>query len=45
MSSNKWELFDLKNDPDEIINIYDTGLKLQEKLKENLLSWIDRKIT
>ena len=45
MSSNEWELFDLKNDPDEIINIYNTGLELQEKLKEHLLSWIDRKIT
>ena len=45
MSSNKWELFDLKNDPNEIINIYDTGLELQEKLKEHLLSWINREIS
>ena len=44
-SVNKWELFDLKNDPNEINNIYDTGLKLEEKLKENLLSWINRSIS
>ena len=44
-SVNKWELFDLKNDPNEINNIYDTGLKLEEKLKENLLSWINREIS
>jgi len=45
MTSNKWELFDLKNDPNEIHNIYNTGLKLEEKLKENLLSWINREIS
>ena len=45
MSLNKWELFDLKNDPNEINNIYDTGLKLEGKLKENLFSWINREIS
>ena len=45
MSVNKWELFDLKNDPTEINNIYNTGLKLEQKLKENLLSWINREIS
>jgi arylsulfatase A-like enzyme len=45
MTIDKWELFDLKNDPNEINDIYDTGLELQEKLKENLLSWINRKIS
>ena len=45
MSENKWELFDLKNDPNEINDIYNTGLKLEEKLKENLLSWINREIS
>jgi arylsulfatase A-like enzyme len=45
MSANKWKLFDLKNDPNEINNIYDTGLKLEGKLKENLFSWINREIS
>jgi len=44
MTSNEWKLFDLKNDPNERNNIYNTGVKLENILKENLLLWINRDI-
>jgi len=36
---NKWELYDLKNDPLEKHNLYDQGLNIEEELKKELLSW------
>ena len=41
-ASEKWELYDLKNDPSETNNIFNTGLDVEQELKEKLLSWINR---
>ena len=42
LSLNKWELYDIKNDPKEKNNIYNSGLKIEKILKENLLAWKNR---
>jgi arylsulfatase A-like enzyme len=39
---DKWELYDLENDPDELKNLYGTKLEIESKLKNNLLNWINR---
>jgi len=39
---NKWELYDLVNDPKELENISNTGLEIEDILKEKLLEWINR---
>jgi len=41
-SINKWELYDLKNDPEEKENIFGKNLKVEEELQEQLISWIER---
>lgn len=41
-SPDKWEFYDLKNDPHEINDISNKGLKIEQELKEKLLSWINR---
>jgi len=42
LSSNKWELYDIKKDPNEENNIYNSGLEIEKILKENLLTWKNR---
>ena len=42
-SPNKWELFNLENDPMETNNLSEKGLTIEQELKETLLAWIDRK--
>ena len=39
---NEWKMFDLENDPFEKNNIYGKITDVQELLKEQLLSWINR---
>jgi len=39
---NEWKLFDLKEDPDEINNIINTGQPIENELKEKIISWINR---
>jgi len=39
---NKWELFDLTNDPNENNNIYGKNLSEESILKEKLIEWINR---
>ena len=39
---DKWELYDLKNDPNEKDNLSNTGLKIENELKEKLLNYINR---
>ena len=39
---NKWELYDLRKDPEELNNLYGTGIEIEQKLKEKLLGWINR---
>jgi arylsulfatase A-like enzyme len=39
---NKWELYDLINDPNELFNLYGTKLIIENKLKEKLLEWVNR---
>ena len=39
---NEWSMFDLENDPLEKNNIYGKITDIQELLKEQLLSWINR---
>jgi arylsulfatase A-like enzyme len=40
--ANKWELYDLIDDPKESHNIYGTKSVVENKLKEKLLEWINR---
>ena len=40
--ANKWELYNLIDDPKEQHNIYGTKLIVENKLKEKLLEWINR---
>ena len=42
LSSSKWELYDIKKDPNEKNNIYNSGLEIEKILKENLLTWKNR---
>lgn len=39
---NKWELYNLDDDPQEIKNLFGQGLEIENKLKEKLLNWIKR---
>jgi len=39
---NKWQLYDLKNDPFEKNNIFDDNLKITEELKTQLTAWMKR---
>lgn len=39
---NKWELYDLQNDPNEIKNIYGKELAIEKELQQKLLDWINR---
>ena len=39
---DKWELYNLKEDPKELENIFGKGLKIEIILKEKLLEWINR---
>jgi arylsulfatase A-like enzyme len=39
---DKWELYDLKIDPNEKNNIFGDGLEIEILLKEKLLNWIKR---
>ena len=43
-SQDKWELFDLINDPNECSNLYGvkTSQQFETTMKENLLKWINR---
>ena len=41
-TENSWELFDLKNDKNEKHNLIGTLPSIENKLKDNLLSWINR---
>lgn len=41
-TTNEWQLYDLKADPDEKINIFENESKVAEKLQEQLISWIER---
>ena len=41
-SKNLWELYDIKNDKNEKNNLIDTLPLIENKLKEKLLSWINR---
>ncbi len=38
----EWRLYDLKNDPNEVNNIFDDEKILGEKLQKKLNAWIDR---
>ena len=39
---NEWKLFNLKNDPKELNDLYGTGIKIEGELKEKLVKWINR---
>ena len=39
---DEWKMYDLQSDPNETMNIIDTGLKAEKILKEKLLEWTDR---
>ena len=39
---DEWRLYNLKNDPNEINNIYDENKTIAEELKKKLLEWINR---
>lgn len=39
---DKWELYNLENDPNETKNLYGTGIKIESELKRKLLEWINR---
>lgn len=39
---NNWNLFNLKNDPNEVNNLFGKGLSIEKNLKEKLLEWINR---
>jgi arylsulfatase A-like enzyme len=39
---NKWEFYNLKNDPFEKENIFEQEIKIKDKMKILLLDWIDR---
>jgi len=41
-SEKKWELFNLKNDPNETKNIYGQEIEQEKILKKQLLDWITR---
>ena len=41
-ATREWQLYDIKNDPSEVNNLFDKGLKIEKKLKEKLLNWIQR---
>jgi arylsulfatase A-like enzyme len=38
----EWRLYNLKNDPNEIHNIYNENKSVSEELKKKLLEWINR---
>lgn len=38
----QWKLYDLIKDPNEIQNIYGTGILDEEEMKDELLKWINR---
>tara|TARA_Y100000741_G_scaffold165385_1_gene125022 strand:- start:15855 stop:16973 length:1119 start_codon:yes stop_codon:yes gene_type:complete len=40
--ADEWYLYDLKNDPHEIENLYGKGMSEEKILKEKLLIWINR---
>ena len=39
---DEWKMYDLRNDPNETMNIVGTGLKIEKILKEELLEWMNR---
>ena len=41
-TSEKWELYNLEDDPKEQKNIFDTGIYEEHELKSKLLTWIER---
>tara|TARA_B100000953_G_scaffold160815_1_gene132830 strand:+ start:316 stop:1431 length:1116 start_codon:yes stop_codon:yes gene_type:complete len=39
---DEWKMYNLHDDPNETVNIIDSGLKIEKILKEKLLEWINR---
>ena len=39
---NEWSLYDLKNDPNELNNLFGKGVSVENLLKKQLLAWIKR---
>lgn len=38
----QWKLYNLQNDPNELTNIYGTGISVESEMKYELLKWINR---
>ena len=41
-SPDKWQLFDIENDPEEKNDLFGKGLTIEHEFKDKLLNWINR---